>query len=46
MRTYPPVCPHAGEPHTGGSATIGLGNSVLLALQGTLGCGGSARNTW
>jgi hypothetical protein len=34
MRTYLPVCPHAGETRTGGSAIISLGNSFFISTAG------------
>ncbi len=46
MRTDGTVAPQAGVTRTGGSDVDRLAHNVIPALQGTLGCGGSAKNTW
>ena len=46
MRTDVAVGPRRGVTRIGGSEVYPFAHSVLPALQGTLGCGGSAKNTW
>jgi hypothetical protein len=46
MPTDRAVGPQPGVTRTGGSEGYRLAHNVIPALQGTLGCGGSANNTW